>query len=218
MGSWLVASSAIFEVMKSVFVSEHSFFVNIYSRWWNFQSVQYDIWLITFPWAVGDSMLIWRERVIYQTFTILPFIFATFVYFTARSGSVYLGQLRRFAFGKWDSWLVFAHSRYRPSNGHSPVRRSQSSSPCTPCTCAPSLGSCLLHPPPGRNAVLESDGAQHQGGQTHHVLLCDRGNTEHLQGLLSADPQSTSFHTDCRWPGGGSWGWHTVEDDHKDAN
>ena len=53
--------------------------------------------------------------------------------------------------------------------------------------------SALLHPPPRRDPVLESDAAQPQdmfdllGGQFHHLLLCNKGNTEHLQDLLSAD-------------------------------
>ena len=55
------------------------------------------------------------------------------------------------------------------------------------------LDGALLHLPPRRDPVLESDATQHQnafdllGGQHQHVLLSDRGNAEHLQDFLSAD-------------------------------
>ena len=53
--------------------------------------------------------------------------------------------------------------------------------------------SALLHPPPRRDLVLESDATQGEdmfdllGGKLHHLLLGDRGNAENLQDLLSTD-------------------------------
>ena len=51
----------------------------------------------------------------------------------------------------------------------------------------------LLHPPPCRYSVLESNATQGEdifdllGRQLHHLLLSDRGNREHLQDLLPTD-------------------------------